>query len=142
LKRPIDAVQTVQDRHSGIFNFERNFIMNKTYAASIAIAFASLAAGQAMAANIDPTTGVNFDALRAAMNTPSSVTREQVKADLFAYRAAHKNDAVDVSLGTNITELRKSMAQPVVKTRQQVRAEAIATLRVSSAPSPLVGLVL
>lgn len=99
--------------------------MNKTYAASIAIAFASLTAGQAMAANIDPTTGVNYDALRAAMNTPSSVTRDQVKADLFAYRAAHKNDVVEPTSGINIAELRSAMAQPVVKTRAQVREEGV-----------------
>lgn len=107
--------------------------MNKTYAASIAIAFASLAAGQAMAANIDPTTGVNFDALRAAMNTHSSVTRDQVKADLFAYRAAHKNDVIESTTGMNIAELRSAMAQPVVKSREQVRAEAVQARRAAPA---------
>lgn len=99
--------------------------MNKTSVASIAIAFASLAAGQAMAANIDPTTGVNIDALRAAMSTPSTVTRAQVKAELIADRAAHKSDVVETITGTNIGELRNTMTQPSVKTRAQVREEGV-----------------
>ncbi|MDT8990247.1 hypothetical protein RQP54_05155 [Curvibacter sp. APW13] len=116
--------------------------MNKTIASSIVIAFAVLAGGQAMAANIDPTTGVNIDNLRAAMSARSDVTRAQVKAAAIADRAAHQNDVVDVTTGTSISELRKTMAQPVVKTRQQVRAEGVEARRVASAPSPLVGLVL
>lgn len=99
--------------------------MNKTSVASIAIAFASLAAGQAMAANIDPTTGVNIDALRAAMQSTSTVTRAQVRADMVADRAAHKPDVVDSTTGFNITALRNQMSQPIVKTRAQVREEFV-----------------
>jgi hypothetical protein len=99
--------------------------MKKTYATSIVIALASLAAGQAMAStgHIDPTTGVNFTALREAMNTPSSVTREQVKAELLADRTAHKTDFVDATTGVNFTALRTAMNTPSAVTREQVRAE-------------------
>ena len=103
--------------------------MKKTYAASIAIAFASLAAGQAMAANIDPTSAVYYSNLRETMNAPSTVTREQVKAELLAYRAAHKDDVIDTTTGVNLTALRATMAQPIVKTREQVRAEAVEARR-------------
>lgn len=99
--------------------------MTKTSVASIAIALASLAGGQAMAANIDATTGVDLDAVRAAMQTPSTMTRAQVKAGVIAANAAHKADVVDSTTGLNITELRNQMSQPIVKTRAQVREEAV-----------------
>jgi hypothetical protein len=40
-----------ETRRSGIFNFERNFIMNKTTFAAITLVLGSLLAGQAFAAD-------------------------------------------------------------------------------------------
>ena len=104
--------------------------MKKTYATSIVLALAALSAGQAMAGVkpagtdvIDPSTGVNITQLRANFNNQSGVTREQVQAELFAYRAAHQADVNDPTTGMNLGELRALRSQTGGKTRAQVQAE-------------------
>ena len=97
--------------------------MTKTFATSIVIALASLAAGQAMATTV---MGIDYEALRADMNTPSTVTREQVKAEFLADRAAHKNDVIEPTTGVNLTELNKQTSPTEGKTREQVKAEFLA----------------
>ncbi|MGQ0708868.1 MAG: hypothetical protein ACT4NV_03885 [Rhodoferax sp.] len=116
--------------------------MTKTFASSIVIALASLAAGQAMAANIEPTTGVDSDALRVAMSTPSTVTRDQLKSDLLAHRAAHKGDVVDSITGVNWADLRKQMGQTAGKSREQVREEVVQARRTPVARAYWEGIVL
>lgn len=88
--------------------------MKKIYAASIAIALASLVAGSAMADTVEPTTG-------AATKASSGLTREQVKAEMLAYRASHKSAIIEATTGMNITELielRRAMNQPADTNRQ------------------------
>lgn len=106
--------------------------MKKTVANWMLITLAALATGQAMAAS-STTAGAEYDALHATMNTPSTLTREQVQAELFAYRAAHKDDFIDYSTGVNLTDLRKQMGQTSGKTREQVRAELMESRRNPSA---------
>lgn len=111
--------------------------MKKTVASSLVLALAALVGTSAMAsvATIDPTTGANISALRDAMNAPSSLTREQVKAELIAHRAAQRTVVIDPVTGANLADLRAAGAQSTGKTREQVRAELFESRRYPSTSS-------
>ena len=109
LKRPFDAAQTAQRSLSRIFNFERTHILKNTYAA-IALALASLTAGQVMAADagsvIDPATGIALRDL--APGRFEAKAAEQSKATSQAPKASTSRDAgavVDPATGLTLREL-------------------------------------
>jgi hypothetical protein len=108
-------------RQSGIFNFERNFIMKKTYAATIALALSTLVAGQAMAAYTSPA-GKTREQVRAEL------TEAQRTGDIVADKAYYNE--TNVGSGRKLNELFPSQYPAKTslpgKTREQVRAELIA----------------
>lgn len=97
--------------------------MKKTIASSLVIAFAALAAGQAMADQIEPTTGINLTAWEKAVQHPSGLTRDQRIAAVMAQREANKGQAIEPTTGINLTTLEKSMHSTDGKTRVQVKAD-------------------
>ena len=84
--------------------------MKTSYAATIALAIATLAAGQAMAANT-PVQGK---------------TREQVRAELMeSRRNTDSRDSIEPVTGLTFRELSATPVAGQGKTRAQVRAEVL-----------------
>jgi hypothetical protein len=80
-----------------------------SYATAIALAIAALTAGQAMAADNDNAVGK---------------TREQVRAELMQYRAAHQNDVYDSETGLLVST--SIQTTPSTLTRAEVMADLAA----------------
>jgi hypothetical protein len=124
-KRPIDAVQTVFDRRSQFNNLERNFIMTKSFASTIALAIGALAASSAMAATAPSATmkAYAFSDLidpQAFARIESDKTRSQVRAEMTIKSA----EAGSVAFTDLISP--KAFGKPVsTKSRQDVVSEMI-----------------
>jgi hypothetical protein len=132
-------------------NFTRTHIMKTSYAATIALAIATLAAGQAMAANtpvqgktreqvraelmesrrntdsrdsIEPVTGLSFRELSATPVAGQGKTRAQVRAEVLDVRRnTDSRDSIEPVTGLSFRELSATPVAGQGKTRDQVRAE-------------------
>jgi hypothetical protein len=130
-KRPFDADETTFRRPSRIFKPQRIDIMKNTFTASIVLALAFLAGGQAMAAT--DSFGVELSPNYASAN---GTTREQVRAELVqANRAtAVVTDEFGVAMPAAY-----AAAPASGLTRAQVRADLIKVNRGTQAQTNEIG---
>ena len=89
--------------------------MKTTHTSALVLALCALFAGHAMA------DGANASAV--------GKTREQVRAELFEYQAAHRNDVYLPFTNTLVSDFMKDMG--VTDTRQQAPATANAVSKIA-----------
>jgi hypothetical protein len=122
-KRHFDAAQTTSPPPEQELHFKRNLIMKNT-TANIALAIATLATGAAFAGDFSATSAWENFGKPSAVNADSSKTRDQVQAELAAYKSTNVNTG---NFGSGLSTWAKfpSQAGDSGKSREQVQAELV-----------------
>jgi hypothetical protein len=130
-KRPFNVDETTFRRPSRIFKPQRIDIMKNTFTASVVLALAALAGGQAMAAT--DSFGVELSPNYASAN---GTTREQVRAELV-----QANRATAVVTDEFVVAMPAAYAASPASglTRAQVRADLIEANRETHAQTNEIG---